>query len=1067
MLVLQPAMMAAKTEIHEYYDRARVISAKIANPDGLANADVVMLLRQMRRYQNRIAKLAARAYSVDNPRSAASASNRASEEANSSSASRMSSPEMYPLSAAALESFKAASNSSSTDRGLALITTILTPSGNNRQQIPALAMGGADLLDQGSAFSLEQDRAAAPTSREVYANRMLTRLLDLERKGQTLTALQQEQKESAERILGQSFAFEGEDLGDRPVGRQVPLPVSEPLIGTDEQAGGELFDQPTASTGFFRMDSPQGMLFMGAADTLAKVEMQLPVLSSNGKLNTNGTTEQVWERLGRAYDALPASVIDRAGLLIHLRHTAQGTEDDLFYHLTTQDAGGEILDRIRGAWLSLIPRTLEQARIKLDAGKTTAGRQRWFYIGRYDTGYRHLVLVQEGTAISQGVIGPALWTQFSQRVGKENRHSLMKAVPVGTPMVSGTDAPGPRRIEEARPNSTSSTDQDEGFSPSTPNNTAQGENGQRLFMARLQDTGTLDLFADYGARVEAEALAQAVAESPVATEDVAEVLKPEVTGKEAEAITAAVEDVRESGISKPRVTPQVPTAPVAKGPREIKSKENSTDIRMPDGAVVTYAYPRDEALQMAREDAGLPTEPEGISKDRAEQMQLFMGSDGLIRRTDYESPIARDPDEAFEEARGAFDPADFTTWPIFEKAAARLEENPPENPTEMQENGEIPDTDQLKRLSRYAKAEGEDAVAELALKLGLELRRMQRQGPSSLRDARMWAYDYFQDENRQTVYHVWVDPEPGIDMENPATWPGDLQAEYTAWADAQEDDTIADSDAIEANPQWIEELKRRRDQALATLPEWEQEQIRAVRGWPSPTQAQNEFRAKVQSAIEPAPDDAKGSAISPDRAAQMRLFMGAGMREDMRAQIEFLNAAARALGLPDLEALPQETFLMLASEWGERRRAEGREWDAVAAGGVVASNATVLPAGMLAMGGYHGTPHEIDPREGFRLDKIGTGEGAQAYGHGLYFAGSDETADYYRRSLSGKPDIRFDGTRVPITGETPESMVAAKLSYLAAAHRNLGHPIDPIKIMDEVGKSIDGLINAALETKRP
>ena len=32
---------------------------------------------------------------------------------------------------------------------------------------------------------------------------------------------------------------------------------------------------------------------------------------------------------------------------------------------------------------------------------------------------------------------------------------------------------------------------------------------------------------------------------------------------------------------------------------------------------------------------------------------------------------------------------------------------------------------------------------------------------------------------------------------------------------------------------------------------------------------------------------------------------------------------------------------------------------------------------------YHGSPHDFDK---FDLSKIGTGEGAQAYGHGLYFA---------------------------------------------------------------------------------
>ena len=48
---------------------------------------------------------------------------------------------------------------------------------------------------------------------------------------------------------------------------------------------------------------------------------------------------------------------------------------------------------------------------------------------------------------------------------------------------------------------------------------------------------------------------------------------------------------------------------------------------------------------------------------------------------------------------------------------------------------------------------------------------------------------------------------------------------------------------------------------------------------------------------------------------------------------------------------------------------------------------------------YHGSPHDFDK---FSLSKIGTGEGAQAYGHGLYFAESPATAQTYRDMLSGK-----------------------------------------------------------------
>lgn len=47
---------------------------------------------------------------------------------------------------------------------------------------------------------------------------------------------------------------------------------------------------------------------------------------------------------------------------------------------------------------------------------------------------------------------------------------------------------------------------------------------------------------------------------------------------------------------------------------------------------------------------------------------------------------------------------------------------------------------------------------------------------------------------------------------------------------------------------------------------------------------------------------------------------------------------------------------------------------------------------------FHGSPHSFDR---FSMDKIGTGEGAQAYGHGLYFAENEGVARSYREQLAG------------------------------------------------------------------
>jgi hypothetical protein len=53
--------------------------------------------------------------------------------------------------------------------------------------------------------------------------------------------------------------------------------------------------------------------------------------------------------------------------------------------------------------------------------------------------------------------------------------------------------------------------------------------------------------------------------------------------------------------------------------------------------------------------------------------------------------------------------------------------------------------------------------------------------------------------------------------------------------------------------------------------------------------------------------------------------------------------------------------------------------------------------GGLGIKAYHGSPHDFSA---FDMSKIGTGEGAQAYGHGLYFADSEGVAKSYRDKLA-------------------------------------------------------------------
>jgi hypothetical protein len=54
---------------------------------------------------------------------------------------------------------------------------------------------------------------------------------------------------------------------------------------------------------------------------------------------------------------------------------------------------------------------------------------------------------------------------------------------------------------------------------------------------------------------------------------------------------------------------------------------------------------------------------------------------------------------------------------------------------------------------------------------------------------------------------------------------------------------------------------------------------------------------------------------------------------------------------------------------------------------------------ILNQSAFHGTPHRFDR---FSLEYINTGEGAQAFGWGLYFAGHKSVAEYYRETLSSR-----------------------------------------------------------------
>lgn len=115
--------------------------------------------------------------------------------------------------------------------------------------------------------------------------------------------------------------------------------------------------------------------------------------------------------------------------------------------------------------------------------------------------------------------------------------------------------------------------------------------------------------------------------------------------------------------------------------------------------------------------------------------------------------------------------------------------------------------------------------------------------------------------------------------------------------------------------------------------------------------------------------------------------------EPLRAANELLNTPSGTLPNPQNPEQQQNALTLLMSLYGGNALNPMARVprNALAAGAV---KAEANPQGFIA---YHGSPHDFDK---FDMSKIGTGEGAQAYGHGLYFAENEGVAKGYRDALS-------------------------------------------------------------------
>ena len=112
---------------------------------------------------------------------------------------------------------------------------------------------------------------------------------------------------------------------------------------------------------------------------------------------------------------------------------------------------------------------------------------------------------------------------------------------------------------------------------------------------------------------------------------------------------------------------------------------------------------------------------------------------------------------------------------------------------------------------------------------------------------------------------------------------------------------------------------------------------------------------------------------------------------------------------------------------------------------------------LMGLTAYHGTPHTIKGK--FDISKVGTGEGAQAYGHGMYFAENPAVATQYRNILS-KPEFTKTAEGVELRGQLPRMLDE---SYSELVTKNGIQQTNYGDVVDVVSQRLDRQMKDALK----
>lgn len=114
---------------------------------------------------------------------------------------------------------------------------------------------------------------------------------------------------------------------------------------------------------------------------------------------------------------------------------------------------------------------------------------------------------------------------------------------------------------------------------------------------------------------------------------------------------------------------------------------------------------------------------------------------------------------------------------------------------------------------------------------------------------------------------------------------------------------------------------------------------------------------------------------------------------------------------------------------------------------------------ILHQSAFHGSPYKFDK---FSLEHMGNGEGAQAYGYGLYFASNRAIAEFYRQTLApGDTSYSVDG-KTQFSGTPQQSDPRESVIYAVANGADIAKIADQYEEQGADPAFVDG-VRAAVE----